>query len=197
LTRLPLSVHSSAKNGRFLPLLSFQHVYTRSPPRLPTITRSRGFSFFAACFLQVRLREPVNRPFFALLPRSSLIPHALTPVNRKFACSSLLGVKCPYFHPVRARFWRARLYTPAPPRLSRRATPQNPPRGLLPRHPSVAESPHCQLRIGRGFHPAIRTASGSEPGPNGGRNLPRERDAKWTAKPESITGELPRRGAFL
>jgi hypothetical protein len=31
LTWLPRSVHSPAKNGRFLPLLSFQHVYARSP----------------------------------------------------------------------------------------------------------------------------------------------------------------------
>jgi hypothetical protein len=94
LTWLPRSVHSPAKNGRFLPLLSFQHVYARSPPRLPTHTRSRGFFFLAACFLQVRPREPVNRPFFALLPRSPLIRHALTPVNRKLLCSSHSGVEC-------------------------------------------------------------------------------------------------------
>jgi hypothetical protein len=44
------------KMGRFPPLLCFQHVYARSPPRLPTTTRSRGFFFLAACFLQVRAR---------------------------------------------------------------------------------------------------------------------------------------------
>jgi hypothetical protein len=59
-------------------------------------TRSRGFFFLAACFLQVYERKHGNRPFFALLPPSSLIPCTLTFVNRKLLCSSRLGVTCPY-----------------------------------------------------------------------------------------------------
>jgi hypothetical protein len=104
LTRFPRSVHSPAKNGRFLPLLSFQHVYARSPPRLPTTTPSPGFSFLAACFLQVRLRERVNRPFFALLPPTSLTPHALTQVNQKLLCSSHSGVTCHPYPPCEPPF---------------------------------------------------------------------------------------------
>jgi len=59
-----------------------------------TITRSREFFFLAACFLQVYARKRGNRPFFALLPPSSLIPCTLTYVNRKLLCSSRLGVTC-------------------------------------------------------------------------------------------------------
>lgn len=103
LTRLPRSVHSPAKKWEILPLLSFQHVYARSPRGCSTATRNRRFSFLAACFLQVHAREPGNRPFFAVLPRSSLIPHALTYVNRRFLCSSHLGVTCPPSTPCAAR----------------------------------------------------------------------------------------------
>jgi hypothetical protein len=94
------------KMGDFSRCFLFNTFTRARPPRLPTITRSRGFSFLAACFLEVRAREPVNRPFFAPLPPTSLTPHALTHVNRKFACSSLLGVTCHTLHPLRssARF---------------------------------------------------------------------------------------------
>ena len=82
------------KNGRFPPLLCFQDVNAHSPRGCRTITRSREFFFLAACFLQVYARKRGNRPFFALLPPSSLIPCTLTYVNRKLLCSSRLGVTC-------------------------------------------------------------------------------------------------------
>jgi hypothetical protein len=66
------------KNGRFPPLLCFQDVNAHSPRGCRTLTRSRGFFSLAACFLQVYARKRGNRPFFALLPPSSLIPCTLT-----------------------------------------------------------------------------------------------------------------------
>ena len=100
LTRLPRSVHSSAKNGRFPPLLYFQDVNARQPRTCWTTTRSRGFFFLAACFLKVHPCKRGKRPFFAPLPPSSLIPCALTHVNRKLLCSSRSGVTC---HPYSRR----------------------------------------------------------------------------------------------
>jgi hypothetical protein len=88
------------KNGRFPPLLCFQDVNAHSPRGCRTITRSREFFFLAACFLQVYARKRGNRPFFALLPPSSLIPCTLTYVSRKLLCSSRLGVTC---HPSSRR----------------------------------------------------------------------------------------------
>ena len=100
------------KNGRLPPAPSFQHVYRREPRGCCTATRSRGFSFWAACFLQVRARERGNRPFFALLPPSSLIPCTLTRVNPKLLCSSHSGVTCPY--PTRCKAAPAFLSPSAP-----------------------------------------------------------------------------------
>jgi len=66
--------------GDFSRRFLFNTFTQRAPPRLPTTTRSPGFSFLAACFLQVRLREPVNRLFFALLPPQPADP---TRVNER------------------------------------------------------------------------------------------------------------------
>ena len=75
-------------------------INVHSPRGCRTITRSREFFFLAACFLQVYARKRGNRPFFALLPPSSLIPCTLTYVNRKLLCSSRWGVTC---HPYSRR----------------------------------------------------------------------------------------------
>jgi hypothetical protein len=56
LTRLPRSVHSPAKKWEISPALFFSTRLRAFAARSLGSTRSRGFSFLAACFLQVRAR---------------------------------------------------------------------------------------------------------------------------------------------
>ncbi len=73
--------------------------------------------------------------FSQVFAPSPLIPHVLTHVNRKFACSSHSGVTCPYF--TRCRRQRAFLFPPAM-HLGLAEHPPDQPPGPPPRHPTMA-----------------------------------------------------------